>query len=159
MENLIENFYSAMQDKNAEEMIMCYHQAIEFYDPAFGRLMGKRAGDMWRMLMASQNDTSFRVEYSDLSFQENRAFGRLDAYYQFGKSKRPVHNIIYSEFLISEGKIIQHTDRFNLYRWSRQALGITGWLIGWTSWFSNKMKKRSNYLLDKWINKHGGGSL
>ena len=42
---------------------------------------------------------------------------------------------------IENGTIIKHTDEFNFYKWSKMALGTPGLLLGWTSFFRNKVRK------------------
>ncbi|MCK5103475.1 MAG: nuclear transport factor 2 family protein [Cyclobacteriaceae bacterium] len=36
MKHIIEKFYKAFENLDAEGMIACYHKEIEFEDPAFG---------------------------------------------------------------------------------------------------------------------------
>ena len=37
--------------------------------------------------------------------------------------------------------IVEQTDTFDLWRWSRQALGLKGWLLGGTSFVQNKIRE------------------
>ena len=48
MKGLIETFYTAFQNRDAETMISCYHNDIVFCDPAFGELKGDDAKAMWK---------------------------------------------------------------------------------------------------------------
>jgi hypothetical protein len=34
--------------------------------------------------------------------------------------------------VVRDGAIVEHTDRFDFWRWSRQALGPLGWALGWS---------------------------
>jgi hypothetical protein len=43
-----------------------------------------------------------------------------------------VHNKIDASFRFRDGKIAEHTDDFDLYRWTRMALGPVGVLLGWS---------------------------
>ena len=38
-----------------------------------------------------------------------------------------------------DGKIIKHTDIFDLWEWSKQALGVSGYLLGWSGFMKNKI--------------------
>ncbi|MDF9797239.1 hypothetical protein OKW21_002502 [Catalinimonas alkaloidigena] len=49
--------------------------------------------------------------------------------------------------LNSDDKIIQHKDSFDLYQWSRQVLGITGFFIGWTPFFRKKLNSQTHKML------------
>ena len=147
--DLIEKFYTALAELNANGMAACYHQDVEFEDPAFGKLKGDRARNMWRMLCANAEPSSFKLNFSKIQCQETNCRARVEAHYIFSKTGRKVHNRIRSEFVISDGLIVRHVDHFNLYNWSRQALGLTGYLLGWSSFFRKKLNAQTNRMLDK----------
>jgi ketosteroid isomerase-like protein len=46
---LIERFYTAFQQRDAETMAACYADDVVFSDPAFGELRDEEARDMWRI--------------------------------------------------------------------------------------------------------------
>jgi len=75
------------------------------------------------------------------------------AEYKFSKTGRFVRNEIRAQMLFKEGKIIQHTDSFNLHKWARQAMGWQGWLFGSTSFFKKKLHQQTNYQLTKYMRK------
>lgn len=145
MQNVIEKFYQAFTDLDPETMVSCYHDDIVFEDPAFGVLKGERAKNMWRMLCESQKGENFIVEASNIT--SNTA--HWEAHYVFSQTGRKVHNIIDAEFEFKDGKIIKHSDRFNLHKWASQALGFKGMLLGWTGFFKKKMKEQTGRLLTK----------
>jgi len=147
MNVLIENFYEAFSSLDGETMAQCYHKDILFHDPAFGILKGERAKNMWRMLCESQKNKDFRIEYSGVESSNDEGKAQWEAWYTFSRTGREVHNRIDAEFKFQDGKIISHIDRFNLYRWSRQALGTKGLLIGWTPFFRKKLNAQTNKLL------------
>ncbi len=149
MKALIEKFYSAFKNLDSETMANCYHKDIVFKDPAFGVLKGGKAKNMWRMLCTSQKGKDFIISYSNIKFSDNKGTAHWEAHYTFSKTGRKVHNKILAEFEFKEGQIIKHTDSFNLYRWAQQAFGITGYLIGWTSFFRKKLQKQTNTMLSK----------
>lgn len=127
-------------------MIACYHPEIEFTDPAFGTLHGPEAGAMWRMLL-ERSQGNLRIEFSDITASAERGQAHWVARYPFGKQQRPVHNSIDAEFTFQDGKIRTHRDRFSFWRWSRQALGPTGWLLGWTPVLRRQVQKNCQTLL------------
>jgi limonene-1,2-epoxide hydrolase len=147
MKNIIRNFYNAFANLDAEEMVESYHPQVQFEDPAFGKLTGDKAKNMWRMLCESQKGKDFRIEFSDIEFEDQIGRVHWEAYYTFRKTRRKVHNIINAEFTFLDGKIITHKDTFDLYRWSKQAMGLNGYLIGWSSFFRNKLQAQTNKLL------------
>ena len=149
MKTIIEKFYQAFSELDPEGMVECYHDEVVFHDPAFGELKGEKAKNMWRMLCNSQQGKDFKVTYSGIEYQDQKGKAHWEAFYTFSKTGRKVHNIIRAEFKFKEGKIVEHIDDFNLYRWSRQALGPVGYLIGWTPFFRKKLNKQTNGLLAK----------
>ncbi len=147
---VIAQFYEAFQRLDAATMAACYHSKVVFEDPAFGRLVGEEACAMWRMLCESQQGKDFRVEASNLVETASGGSAHWEAYYTFSATRRRVHNIIDATFEIQEGKIIKHTDRFDLYRWARQAMGISGVLVGWTPFFKKQLQQKTRAMLERY---------
>jgi len=149
MNALIESFYQSFVNLDAEGMAACYHKEIIFEDPAFGILKGEKAANMWRMLCESQKGKDFRVVFSNIEADERNGNAHWEAFYTFSKTGRKVHNIIKAEFEFRDGKIIKHIDSFDLYQWSKQALGVSGFLIGWSAYFKGKLQAQTKKLLAK----------
>ena len=145
MANPIELFYSAFQKRDAEAMIKQYHQDIEFEDPAFGSLTGNNAKNMWRMLINSSKD--LEISYSNITLNNEKGRANWEAKYTFSKTGRRIHNKIKAQFVIKDGKIIQHKDNFSFYKWAIQAFGFKGLLLGWSPMFKSKFKKETNKVL------------
>jgi len=139
---LIRKFYSAFQQKDFLAMQSCYHAEATFSDPVFPDLNSDEVKAMWQMLLTSSKD--LRVEFSDVT----DTGARWDAWYTFSRSGRPVHNIVRSTFTFRDGLILTQKDEFNFWRWSHQALGISGTLLGWTPVVSNKVRSTARKSLD-----------
>jgi ketosteroid isomerase-like protein len=149
---LINQFYTSFANKDIEGMLACYHPQIEFEDPAFGKLQGKRAGDMWRMLL-SNDKAGLKITFSDIKADEKSGSANWTADYTFGQSGRRVHNVISARFEFKDKLIYRHQDYFDLHRWAKQALGMSGFVLGWTSFFKQKLQKNANRNLDYFIQK------
>lgn len=150
MQQLVEKFYTAFKNLDSETMVSCYHDDVVFKDPAFGILKGEKAKNMWRMLCESQKGKKFVVKASAIVRKEDKVTAHWEAHYIFQRTGRNVHNIIAAEFEFKEGKIINHTDHFNLHKWARQAIGFKGFLLGGTHFFKNKLHSQTNHLLLKY---------
>lgn len=137
---LIETFYSSFAKADAEAMIACYHDNIVFEDPAFGRLEGEDAKNMWRMLIKSSKG-NIQISHSGVKADEHTGEVNWVAEYVFSKTGRTVVNRISARFVFQDGKIIQHTDHFPFYTWAKQALGLPGFLLGWTSFLQRKVRQ------------------
>lgn len=154
MDNLkvIHNFYNAFAKGKSDEMVSYYHPDVIFEDPVFGVLKGEEAKAMWKMLL-NRSKGNLRVTFSDVKVVRNSGEAKWEAVYPFGPDKRMVHNKIQAEFEFKDGKIIRHTDKFDLWKWSRMALGIKGTLLGWSPLVQNKIKSQSKALLTKFLEK------
>ena len=150
---LIEKFYTAFQRHDSAEMVACYHPDITFTDPAFGELKGQRAMDMWRMLVERGKD--LLVTFNNVQADDLSGSAHWEATYTFSRSQRRVHNIIEAQFQFQNGQIIRHTDTFDFWRWSRQALGLSGVLLGWSPILQNAVRQTAIKGLDAFVAKRG----
>lgn len=137
-EETIRRFYAAFQKRDAAGMVACYAPDVQFSDPVFTDLKGERAGAMWQMLCERGKD--LKIEFRDVRADDNAGSAHWEAWYTFSTTGRPVHNIIDASFEFRDGKIVKHTDRFDLHRWSGLALGLPGKLLGWTPLLQNKIR-------------------
>jgi ketosteroid isomerase-like protein len=137
---IITKFYDAFANRDAETMVALYDDDVTFQDPAFGVLKGEHAKNMWRMLLDTPKSDDFKIIASNISETEDSGTAHWEAFYNFGKQQRKVHNKIDASFILKDGKIVQHIDSFDVYRWSKQAFGTTGLLLGWTPYFKNKLR-------------------
>jgi len=148
--DLIEEFYTSFQKGDATGMAKCYADHIEFEDPAFGTLQGKEVFSMWKMLL-ERGGSDLQIKFTDVVENEIGGSARWEATYLFGKKRRKVVNTIEALFVIRDGKIVQHIDQFSFWKWSRQALGITGLVLGWTSFLRNATRMRFRTLLTRYM--------
>jgi len=141
-QQIIEEFYAGFASHNAETMASCYHPDIIFHDPAFGTLKGKDASDMWHMLI-ERGKGHLEIVFSDVEANDFSGSAKWTATYVFSKTNRKVVNVIDAEFQFKDGLIIRHTDSFDIWKWSAQALGFSGLLLGWTGFMQNKIRQQA----------------
>ena len=127
---LIERFYTAFQQLDAETMAACYCEDVRFSDPAFTNLQGQEAGDMWRMLCSRAQN--FSLVFDAIEADDTHGKAHWIATYTFSQTRNTVVNDIQAKFTFKNGKIATHTDSFDLWKWAGQALGFKGKLLGWT---------------------------
>ncbi len=120
-------------------MVACYGDDVRFEDPAFGELNDGDAGDMWRMLCA--NATDLRVDHTVEEASDQMARTSWTAHYTFSATGRPVRNEVTATMTIRDGKIVDHRDDFSMWKWSSQALGMPGKLLGWSPPLAAKVRK------------------
>ncbi len=149
-EELIHAFYSAFQKRDGAAMAACYHPDVHFSDPVFPDLHGPRAGGMWRML-TSNKDSDLVLEFRDVEANDTTGKAHWDARYSFPPGGRKILNQIDATFEFKDGKIIRHVDRFDLWKWTRMALGASGYLLGWSPIVQNKVRKMAGGRLDAFM--------
>lgn len=150
-EQTIRKLYEAFQKKDFKTMGECYHDRATFKDAAFDLKTGSEVRAMWEMLCRQSKE--LRIDYSKVTANGNVGSAHWEAYYTFSKTKRNVHNIIDASFEFEDGLIIKHIDTFDFYRWSRQALGIVGLLLGFTPFLRKKVQKTAAESLQKFMSK------
>jgi ketosteroid isomerase-like protein len=149
---LIESFYQAFQRRDHAAMARCYGPDIVFRDAVFA-LDGWRVGAMWRMLCERAAD--LRVEYHDVRADGTAGSATWSAWYTFSATGRHVHNRIRAAFVLQDGLIVRHSDRFDLHRWAAQALGLKGLLLGWSSPVQRTIRTNAARALESYIRQHG----
>ncbi len=124
---VIRDLYDALDRHDGETMAKQYAPDATFQDPAFGRLNGEEAGDMWRMLCSRTED--LKVELAEHEANGDEGSAHWIATYTFSTG-RPVVNDIHARFRFRKGKIVDHRDSCSFHKWARQAFGPTGWFLG-----------------------------
>lgn len=137
-EELIQKFYDAFSRLDFVAMQSCYAVHPIFNDPVFGILQGNEVKAMWEMLCKAAKD--FSLVYDKIEMDGEYGTCSWTATYTFSKTGRRVVNKVKAYMRIENGKITEHTDDFNIYTWSRQALGLTGVLLGWSGYIKNKIR-------------------
>jgi hypothetical protein len=145
----IQKFYTAFAHGDIAEMCDYYHPNVQFSDPVFGLLKGEEVFQMWRML-AEKSNGSLKIDFSEISANEFLGTAKWVADYRFSKTNRVVVNIISSKFHFKDGLIIKHTDDFDIWKWSKQAFGIQGLLMGWTGFMQRKITNQARTSLNKY---------
>jgi ketosteroid isomerase-like protein len=153
-EELIDRFYSAFGARDGATMGGCYTPDATFSDPVFQGLKGDEPGAMWRMLTARAEDLEIQL----LERQANDQHGSAHwiAHYTYSETGRPVENDVRASFRFRDGLIAEHVDDFDLYAWTRQALGPTGTLLGWTPILRRAVRKRARAALDEFRGREAG---
>lgn len=126
---LVRRFYQAFQRLDAEGMAACYADDVRFSDPVFEHLQGSEAADMWRMLTTRAQ--AFSLTFERVQADDHQGSAHWVASYLFGQTGNRVVNRIEAHFVFRDGRIAEHHDHFDLWRWARQALGLKGLLLGW----------------------------
>lgn len=148
-------FYGAFRELDATTMRNCYAAAATFDDPVFSVQGADRIGAMWRMMCEGargQGRADWRLEFGDLATDGRRGYAHWEPRYRFGATGRRVHNRIDASFVFdAQGLIVRHVDEFDLWAWSRQALGAKGLLLGWMPWFRTQLRRQAARHFEAWL--------
>lgn len=148
---LLDRFFQAFAQRDPAAMGACYHDAAHFSDPVFVDLDAAQVRAMWRMLLGGGTD--LRITYRIVEENADGGRCRWEALYTFSRTGRPVRNVVTSTFRFRDGLIVDQRDRFDLWCWARQALGMPGLLLGWSPMVRNKVRSTAREGLLKFMAK------
>jgi ketosteroid isomerase-like protein len=141
---LLDRYFAAFAARDGAAMGDCYATDATFQDAVF-ELEGADIAAMWRMLCS--RGTDLRISSSNRIAGAQIGSADWEARYAFSATGRPVHNVVHSEFHFRDGRIVSQVDRFDFWRWSRQALGLPGLLLGWTPFLRRKVRSNAEKAL------------
>ncbi len=158
----LEKFYAAFAALDADTMALCYASAVEFDDEVFSLRGQSHVMGMWRMLceaVQTRGREDWKLVFSAVGADAEAGQAHWDATYRFSATGRMVTNRIDARFRFdANGLIVWHRDRFDFWRWSRQALGTPGLLLGWTPMLRAKVRARANAGLQKYLSTQRAGA-
>ena len=143
-EQTLHRLYEAFARLDADAMAACYAPDACFDDEAFSLRGARQVGGMWKMLCSgtrAKGAAVWSLRFRDIEADAERGSAHWDAHYLFSATGRTVDNAIDSRFTFTpEGLIATQRDRFDFWRWSRQALGAPGLLLGWSPLLKKKVR-------------------
>lgn len=147
----VERLYAAFTRLDGAAMATCYAPDAAFDDEVFSLRGREQVGAMWAMLCdaaKAMGSDVWKLEVSDVTERS----AHWEATYRFSATGRIVHNIIDAEFEFdAAGLIARQRDRFDFWRWTRQALGAPGLLLGWTPMLRAKVRAQAAKGLARFI--------
>lgn len=150
-EALIKSFYTAFQQRDFKTMQNCYSDEAVFSDPVFTNLNAQEVKAMWEMLCTKGKD--LKLTFSNITANDIEGSANWEATYTFTATGKKVVNRIHSKFVFKDRRIASHVDTFDFYKWARQALGLKGWLLGWTPFMQNKVQSVAKSNLKRFMAK------
>ena len=145
---LIEHLYASFARRDAAAMSACYAADAHFRDPVFD-VEGEEVAAMWTMLCERGRDLV--VEWRDVEADDATGSAHWEARYTFSVTGRKVHNFVEAQFTFRDGLIVTHTDKFDLWRWSRMALGAKAVVLGWTPFVKKAIRSEARRGFDIWL--------
>ena len=137
---IVETLYRAFGARDGVRMAEQYAPDARFSDPVFVDLRGPEIGRMWRMLCERAVDLSVELREVEVAGAEGRA--RWEARYRYSATRRLVHNVVTARFRFAGDRIVEHEDSFDLWRWTRMALGPVGIVLGWSPFVRSTVRRK-----------------
>lgn len=154
-EAVLTRFYTAFAALDPDTMAGCYAPDASFRDEVFTLKGRDEVMGMWRMLcetIRSKGREDWKLVFGDISADAASGQAHWDATYRFSATGRLVVNRIDARVrFAADGRIVQHHDSFSFWRWSRQALGAPGLLLGWSPWMHRQVRARAEAGLRKYL--------
>lgn len=149
----IEAFYAAFGALDTDAMATLYAEDVRFDDPVFALEGRESVMAMWRMLcegVTAKDRVDWSLEARSIRADAYEGSAHWQARYRFSRTDRLVLNRSDAHFVFRDGLVIRHVDTFDLWRWSRQALGVPGWLLGWSGFMRRKIRTQAASRLEAW---------
>jgi hypothetical protein len=100
--------------------------------------------------VTAQGRDVWALQAGPVRLDERGAGVHWEARYRFSGTGRIVHNRIDARMrLDAAGLIVDHVDRFDFWRWSRQALGAPGYVLGWSPVLRRRVQAQARARLDR----------
>ena len=104
---------------------------------AYGQIKQEKLPDGTEVFLNANSNIAYKNEWKEGTDREVWINGEA-----FFHVKKTAH----------KDKFTVHTDAFDIYRWTRQALGLPGLLFGWSPWINKKIQKQAREGLEKFMN-------
>jgi len=149
---LVDHLYASFRKRDAAAMAACYQPDATFSDPIF-EVKGQEVADMWTMFCERGRDLS--LDWRVVSADDETGAAHWEPRYTFSVTGRPIHNKIDSRFTFRGGKIATQVDSFDVWRWSRMALGPKGAMLGWAPFVKKAIRSEARRGFESWrANRH-----
>lgn len=155
-QHTIERLYAAFARLDGPAMQAWDAPDARFKDEVFTLDGQREIGGMWCMLTdATRNREDARAHWKLTTRDLTDGRAHWDAHYLFSATGRSVVNHIDASFEFDDKALItQHRDRFSFWRWSQQALGAPGLLLGWTPFLRHKVRAQAAANLQRHLARH-----
>lgn len=156
---LLVRFYTAFAMLDHAAMAACYEPDARFADEVFDLSGREQIAGMWQMLCDATRRNgldAWSLRFDNIEANDTHGQAQWQANYRFSATGRPVHNRIDAEFIFRNGRILTHHDRFDFWRWSKQALGLPGWLLGWSPMLRKKVRAQAAANLQAFCTRNPG---
>jgi ketosteroid isomerase-like protein len=128
--HLAERLFSALQRRDVEAAIACYHDNATFSAPIVGEVMGPDVRTLWQTIFTVTRNSSLRFEIVDIGLTTAKVEGVVA--YSLASTGRSVISRFGSTLHIRDQLVAHHEDTFDAWNWAQMAFGSSGLMFGWS---------------------------
>lgn len=151
----VQDFFDALARLDAYALAQCYAPSARFEDAAWSLQGTEAIAAMWEMICDDTRRLGadvWRLECLRIRGTRHRCKVDWRLSHRDPATGRLIHQRMESRFLLTrDGRIDFHENRFSLWRWSRQARGLSGWLLGWTPIMRQRVRHDAAQRLDRYL--------
>jgi hypothetical protein len=148
----IETYFDAFSKGDYRTMRSLCDPKITFNDPVYTSLQGKSVFALHHFMAERRICPTITIR--SISEKGNRVKVKWTNEYEYATYKTHISIDVRSIFHFEHTSIISQTDQYNLWKWSKMALGFTGTYLGWTPMFRSTLRRSSQQSLATFIQKH-----
>lgn len=142
---VVNRFFESYQRSDWQSMARCYHDKASFSDPIYPDLREENIVYLWfsRLSKHQSIDLQYRVVFAD----ERKAQVEWTAISPFNGKAVKIEGL--STFALWDETIVRHVDEFSFVKWSRQAQGLKGWLLGGSRFYQARVQRSARSQLEQ----------
>ncbi|KAH8923203.1 hypothetical protein BT69DRAFT_1262631 [Atractiella rhizophila] len=150
----IEKYQSSHASLDWEGMSSCLSPTYTFSDPAFPDLDERMSKGMWCMFLENRETNKMVVKCGPATKTGENTW-EYDYSVDYVLNSRPILNHMHATLTLSPSTnlITKQVDHFDFYAWARQALGVSGYLLGWTEMVKGQVRTRAKGRLEGFLKK------
>jgi limonene-1,2-epoxide hydrolase len=137
---IVKEFYKALDSGDYRTVNEFYHKNAHYKDEIFD-FKGLEIHALW--YTATLPDMELSAELESIREEEDAIYTEWVMSYTLDIIKRRIRLKEKGKFTFQEGKIIEHTDKYDFWTWCIQAFGIIGRALGWSNWLQNRVRSQA----------------
>lgn len=138
--NIVKEFYEALSTGDFHA-IQSFYSPEATYQDEIVTLKGNEVFSHWFMMC--REDFKTKAELIEIKENQNIVTTKWTIDYLLVPTGRRIFLEEEGYFYFNDGVIAAHRDKFDIYSFTKQGFGMLGYLIGWTSWAQNRLRKQA----------------
>ncbi|RKR82268.1 SnoaL-like protein [Mucilaginibacter gracilis] len=137
-EKLILDFYDNLRKGDVKKIGNFYAKNATFRDPIFISLNASQASAMWAMVVKEKD---FQIDIKKIDISDRFLTADCTLIWTCENGKKVLNDITSRFAFNTDGKILLHSNHFDVYKLVKQTTGTIGVLFGWTKVLRNRTRR------------------